>query len=158
MDREVWRAAIHGVRKSRTRVSDWTELNWWILKQLMNVETMLKQLVNFSIIGRKQPNTTSKQMGVWLCSNKTLFIKSGIGLWWWTGRSGVLRFMRSQRVGHDWATDLIWSDLDWFSTSIKHLLSDPAPCISFCPGHSFPLPISLTSWHSWLIHFLHALS
>ena len=31
--------------------------------------------------------------------------------WWWTGRPGVLRFMGSQRVGHDWATDLIWSDL-----------------------------------------------
>ena len=28
MDREVWRAAIHGVAKSRTRLSDWTELNW----------------------------------------------------------------------------------------------------------------------------------
>ena len=28
MDREAWRAAIHGVSKSRTRLSDWTELNW----------------------------------------------------------------------------------------------------------------------------------
>ena len=28
MDREAWRAAIHGVRKSRTQLSDWTELNW----------------------------------------------------------------------------------------------------------------------------------
>ena len=28
-----------------------------------------------------------------------------------TGRPGVLRFMGSQRVGHDWVTDLIWSDL-----------------------------------------------
>ena len=27
-DREAWRAAIHGVTKSRTRLSDWTELNW----------------------------------------------------------------------------------------------------------------------------------
>ena len=27
MDREAWRAAIHGVAKSRTRLSDWTELN-----------------------------------------------------------------------------------------------------------------------------------
>ena len=32
MDREAWRAAIHGVAKSRTRLSDWTELNWctWV--------------------------------------------------------------------------------------------------------------------------------
>ena len=28
--------------------------------------------------------------------------------WWWTGRPGVLRFMGSQRVGHDWATELNW--------------------------------------------------
>jgi len=28
MDREAWRAVIHGVTKSRTRLSDWTELNW----------------------------------------------------------------------------------------------------------------------------------
>ena len=28
VDREAWRAAIHGVAKSRTRLSDWTELNW----------------------------------------------------------------------------------------------------------------------------------
>ena len=28
MDREAWRAGIHGVAKSRTRLSDWTELNW----------------------------------------------------------------------------------------------------------------------------------
>ena len=28
MDREAWRAAVHGVSKSQTRVSDQTELNW----------------------------------------------------------------------------------------------------------------------------------
>ena len=28
MDREAWRAAIHGVEKSRTRLSDWAELSW----------------------------------------------------------------------------------------------------------------------------------
>ena len=27
MDREAWRAVVHGVAKSRTQLSDWTELN-----------------------------------------------------------------------------------------------------------------------------------
>jgi len=31
------------------------------------------------------------------------------GSWWWTGRPGALRFMGSQRVGHDWATELNWT-------------------------------------------------
>ena len=33
------------------------------------------------------------------------------GSWWWTERPGVLRFMGSQRVGHDWATELNWTEL-----------------------------------------------
>ena len=32
------------------------------------------------------------------------------GSWWWTGRPGVLRFMGLQRVGHDWATELNWTE------------------------------------------------
>ena len=32
------------------------------------------------------------------------------GCWWWTGRHGVLWFMGSQRVGHDWVTELNWPD------------------------------------------------
>ena len=35
MDREAWHAAIHGVTKSRTRMSDWTELNCWKLKHML---------------------------------------------------------------------------------------------------------------------------
>ena len=31
------------------------------------------------------------------------------GSWWWTGSPGMLQFMGSQRVGHDWATELNWS-------------------------------------------------
>ena len=30
--------------------------------------------------------------------------------WWWTGRPGELQFMGSQRVGHDWATELNWTE------------------------------------------------
>ena len=32
------------------------------------------------------------------------------GSWWWTGRPGVLQFMGSQRVGHNWVTELNWTD------------------------------------------------
>ena len=31
------------------------------------------------------------------------------GSWWWTGRPDMLRFIGSQRVGHDWATKLNWA-------------------------------------------------
>ena len=30
--------------------------------------------------------------------------------WWWTGMPGVLQFMGSQRVRHDWATELNWTE------------------------------------------------
>ena len=32
------------------------------------------------------------------------------GSWWWTGRPGVLWFMGLQRVGHDWVTELNWTE------------------------------------------------
>ena len=44
MDREAWSAAIHGVTKSQTRLSNWTELNWclwvgvgWLRSKAVNV-------------------------------------------------------------------------------------------------------------------------
>ena len=45
----------------------------------------------------------------WMASRtrwKWIWVNSG--RWWWTGRPGMLRFMGSQRVGHDWATELNW--------------------------------------------------
>ena len=47
MDREAWRAAIHGVAKSQTRLSDWTELNW---KAVMNTNANLHLLFLFYVI------------------------------------------------------------------------------------------------------------
>ena len=35
------------------------------------------------------------------------------GSWWWTGKPGVLQFMGSQRVGHDWVTELNWKYEDY---------------------------------------------
>ena len=47
--------------------------------------------------GQEDKGTTKDEM-VWVDS----------GSWWWTGRPGVLQFMGSQRVRHDWATQLNW--------------------------------------------------
>ena len=42
-----------------------------------------------------------------------VWVKSGS--WWWTRRPGMRKFMRLQRVGHDWATELNWTELILFS-------------------------------------------
>ena len=48
----------------------------------------------------------------WMASlTRWTWIWVNSGSWWWTGRPGVLRFMGSQRVGHDWATELNWIDI-----------------------------------------------
>ena len=47
MDREAWRAAIHGVTKSRPWLSDWTELNWterWLLSEIGFVLNLLRAM------------------------------------------------------------------------------------------------------------------
>ena len=63
MDREAWRAAIHEFAKSRTRLSDWIELNW------------PEQLLNSAVVMQKQPLVITNKSG-WY-SNTTLFTKQG---------------------------------------------------------------------------------
>ena len=58
--------------------------------------------------------------GCWMASlTRWTWVWVNSGSWWWTGRPGMLRFMGSQRVGHDWATDLncIYSLIYQFSHS-----------------------------------------
>ena len=45
----------------------------------------------------------------WMASpTRWMWVWVNSGSWWWTGRPGMLWFMGSQRVGHDWATELNW--------------------------------------------------
>ena len=47
----------------------------------------------------------------WMASlNQWTWVWVNSGSWWWTGRPGVLQFMESQRVGHDWVTELDWTE------------------------------------------------
>ena len=67
----------------------------------------------------------------WMASlTQWMWVWVNSGSWWWTGRPGVLRFMGSQRVGHDWATDLIWSE----PFSLSKLVPPSLPSATFIPN------------------------
>ena len=57
------------------------------------------------------------------------------GSWWWTGRPGVLRCMGSQRVGHDWTTELNWTELILIFTSIHSSIYPPNHFPAHLPIH-----------------------
>ena len=75
---------------------------------MQRVDSREKTLILGGIGGRRRrgwqrmrwPDGITDSMDVWVNSRS----------WWWTGRPGVLRFMGSQRVRHNWATELNWTD------------------------------------------------
>ena len=59
--------------------------------------------------GQEEKGTTG--WDGWMASlTRWMWIWVNSGSWWWTGRPGVLWFMGSKRVGHDWATELNWTE------------------------------------------------
>ena len=57
--------------------------------------------------GQEEKGTTEDGMAGWKSPTRWAWVWVNSGSWWWTGMPGVLWFMGSQRVGHDWATELI---------------------------------------------------
>ena len=65
-----------------------------------------KTLMLGKIEGRRRGQQRMRWLdGVWASS----------GSWWRTGKPGVLQSMGSQRVTHDWATDLNWTEAEFMS-------------------------------------------
>ena len=75
MDREAWCAVIHGVTKSRTRLSDWTELNrrksiknsniWRLNNTLLNNQQIteeIKREIKICIETNENENTTTQNL------------------------------------------------------------------------------------------------
>ena len=59
--------------------------------------------------GQEEKGMTEDEMVGWHhWLNEQVWVNSGS--WWWTGVLAVLRFMGSQRVGHNWATELNWTE------------------------------------------------
>ena len=48
--------------------------------------------------------------GWMVSSTQWMWVWVNSGSWCWTGRPGMLQFMGLQRVGHDWATELNWTE------------------------------------------------
>ena len=67
----------------------------------------------------------------WMASPTWTWIWASSGSWWWTGRPGVLQSTGSQRVGHDWVTELNWISfsLVLYRLNQNKRLSCP-PCLS----------------------------
>ena len=99
MDRGAWWATVHGVTKSRTR-----------LKRLSAHQAILKCCGQWCFHTCWMASLT-RWTWVWVDSRS----------WCWTGRPGVLRFMGLQRVGHDWATELNWTDRALRNTFFKKI-------------------------------------
>ena len=86
------------------------KLNGWRLTRPSRTNTQKRypfQYRRLECKSRKSRDTWSNWMAS-LTRWKWVWVNSGS--WCWTGRPGMLRFMGSQRVRHDWATELNWTE------------------------------------------------
>ena len=106
MDREAWRAAIHGVAKSWTCLSNWTELNWSGCNDIAKtyIEWMLKWRYHNTISGAKT-NGFFKNCILANLPEKAMATHSSVLAWRipGTGEPGGLPSMGLHKVGHDWS-------------------------------------------------------
>ena len=85
--------------------------------------------------GQEEKGTTEDEMAGWhhrLYGHVWVNSRS----WWWTGRLGMLRFTGWQRVRHDWATELNWTELitSWVKQVYFEFLKMLNELLPFIPG------------------------
>ena len=99
-------------------ISPWISLEGMMLKLklqyfghlMRRVDSLEKTLMLGGIGGRGEGD--DRGWDGWMASlTRWTWVWVNSGSWWWTGRPGMLQFIGSQRVGHDWATELNWTEL-----------------------------------------------
>ena len=74
---------------------------------MWRADSLEKTLILGGTGGRRRRG--NREQDGWMASpTQWTWVWVNSGSWWWAKRPGVLRFMGSQRVGHDWATQLNW--------------------------------------------------
>ena len=69
---------------------------------------------------RQEEKGMTKGWDGWMASlTEWTWVWVNSGSWWWTGRPGVLQFMGSKRVGHDWVTELNWIYVIWLQNHYR---------------------------------------
>ena len=85
---------------------------------MWKADSLEKTLMLGGIGGRRRRGR--QRMKCWMASPTWwTWVWVNSGSWWWTGRPGLLWFMGLQRAGHDWATELNWTDA--FLVSLKEI-------------------------------------
>ena len=70
---------------------------------MRRVDLLEKTLMLRGIVDRRRRGR--QRMSGWMASpTRWMWVWVNSGSWWWAGRPGMLRFMESQSVGHDWVT------------------------------------------------------
>ena len=78
MDREAWRAAVHGVAKSRTRLSDWTEQNWISLSS----KQIIERIDNFFLSIAEKYSVIWIYISLTIYTLKDILVVSSVELLW----------------------------------------------------------------------------
>ena len=78
-----------------------------ILRELLYVLRLLSHPITLSLVQSLLKEGDNRGWDGWMASlTQWTWVWVNSRSWWWTGRPGVLQFMGSQRVRHDWATEL----------------------------------------------------
>ena len=108
MDREAWHAAAHGVAKSQTRLSDWTELNWWEEQS---------RLRDNSCGAIRQEQAWSSQRAGKKASSPSILAKGRVRRWGLRGRLGpgwAGPYPSEEMFGiHSESSLEVWRQLSW---------------------------------------------
>ena len=121
---------------------------------MQRIDSLEKTLMLGKIEGRGEGD--DRGWDGWMASpTRWTWVWAGSGSWWWTGKPDVLQSMESQRVRHDWVTELKHSAISYCNNRTFYYWSHMVSRIIFLLAPS-SMTKTLTTvapfllcWHNW---------